>query len=304
MTSAKPFLKWAGGKSQLKSQLVKLFPSQLINGEIKQYFEPFLGSGAIFFHVFQKYKVKSALLYDVNPDLILTYQVVQRDVDYLIDELEELEQNYLSMSSSKREVFYYDIREKFNANKKLNSRNLYSKDFVSTASQFIFLNKTCYNGLYRVNSKGNFNVPIGRYKEPRIFDRQNMLSASKLLAIAEIRVGEYHKIFDDVSKDAFVYLDPPYRPISETSHFRSYTNASFDDSQQKELRDFYKALDSKGAFVMLSNSDPKNQDSNDNFFEDLYEGYDISRIKALRKINSVSGSRGRINEIVVRNYNN
>lgn len=299
---ARPFLKWAGGKGQLLSQIESHLPTEIRQGKIKRYIEPFTGSGALFFHIAQTYPIEAFVLADLNPDLILTYQVVQRDVMALIGTLEELARDFLALDKKGRECFYYRIRDRFNRDRfKLDYRR-YSQRWIRRAAEIIFLNKTGYNGLFRLNSRGEFNVPMGRYKSPPILDAQNLRAASRLLQKVCFQAGDFEFIERWVDPQTLVYFDPPYRPISPTAHFRSYSAAQFDDHQQLRLAQFYRRLDSRGARLMLSNSDPQSIDPDDDFFQQAYAGFRIVRVYARRNINSVSSGRGSISELLILNY--
>lgn len=298
----KPFLKWAGGKTQLLEQFVPYFPTELKNGQINKYCEPFLGSGAVFFFIAQNYYLEKAYLSDINEDLIATFLVVQRNVNELIDELDKLKSEYLAIDYEDREKYFYKIREKFNKEKNRPKTDRYSKDWIPRAAQLMFLNKTCFNGLFRLNRKGEFNVPFGRYKNPKIYSEEQLYIANSVLQIAEIFITDFDKLKSKINHDVFVYLDPPYRPISTTSSFTSYSKFDFTDDDQKRLAKFYKELSDKGNKLMLSNSDPKNKNPQDHFFEDLYEGFYINRVKANRMINCNGNDRGKINELVITNY--
>ncbi|MDD5085987.1 MAG: DNA adenine methylase [Candidatus Omnitrophica bacterium] len=294
----KPFLKWAGGKGQLIGQIAMHLPSAFKIGRIKKYFEPFLGGGALFFWLSEQYDFESVYLYEINPSVNICYQVIQKNVGKLVKELSHLELEYLSVSEKGREKLYYDKREEFNAF----LRRKASNSIIRRAALLIFLNKTCFNGLYRVNSQGEFNVPFGWYKNPTICNEGNLYGANELLQKAEVFGGDFAQCLEYADKDSFVYFDPPYRPISMTASFTSYSKDAFDDQEQRRLRKVYGDLDKKGAFVMLSNSDPKNVDPGDNFFDDLYRGYHIERLNATRLINCNAERRGTITEILVMNY--
>lgn len=299
---ARPFLKWAGGKGQLLSQIDSHLPAEIRLGKIKRYVEPFTGSGALFFHIAQTYPIEEFILADLNSDLILTYQVVQKDVEALIGTLEGYARDYLALDESGRERFYYRIRDRFNRERFELDYGRYSQGWIRRAAEVIFLNKTGYNGLFRTNSKGEFNVPIGRYKSPRILDAQNLRAASRLLEKARFQFGDFESIEAWVDPQTLVYFDPPYRPISSTAHFRSYSMARFDDPQQLRLAEFYRRLDSRGVRLMLSNSDPQSIDPEDDFFEQAYAGFRILRVYARRNINSVSSRRGSVSELLILNY--
>lgn len=299
---ARPFLKWAGGKGQLLNKFQDLYPKQLKDRKIKTFYEPFLGSGAVFFDIAQNYDIESAFLYDINEELVLTYKVIQKDVLVLIDFLYRYQKNYLKLNKTKRQEFFYDQRTKYNLQRFNINYDKYSEKWFPRAAQLIFLNRTCFNGLYRVNSKGEFNSPAGDYDNPTICDESNLLAVSKVLEIAEIKKADFKEIINDLKAKSFIYFDPPYRPISKTASFKAYSKHGFADNEQFQLAKLYKQLDKKGSKVMLSNSDPKNNDPSDNFFDEIYNGYNIHRVPARRMINSDSTKRGVINEIVVTNY--
>jgi len=287
----KPFLKWAGGKTQILNQIEENFPKELKEGKIKKYMEPFVGGGAVLFYILQKHDFDEVVINDINEDLILTYNVIKNDVNKLIDELESLRENFLLLDDDQRKEFYYNVRDEFNKKNNCNEINE-----IKRVAQFIFLNKTCFNGLYRVNKKGEFNVPYGRYKNPKIFDEKNLKNASKLLKNVKILCNSFEVIDDYVDDETFVYFDPPYKPLNKTSSFTSYTKYNFDDNDQIRLAKFYKKLDKKGCKLMLSNSD------NLEFFEKLYGGFNIKKVIARRIINSKGNKRGEIFELLILNY--
>ena len=293
----KPFLKWAGGKRQLLAHFKDIYPAELKAGTITNYYEPFLGSAAVFFDIAQRYKIENAFLFDVNKELVLTYQVIQSNVSKLVDVLSKHEKKYLALDKQKRLIYYYDQREQFNQQRFDTGFTKTSSKGVERAAQLIFLNRTCYNGLFRVNSKGEFNTPAGEYAKPSICDVKNLLAASKLLENATIRQADFKKALQNTAPSSFVYLDPPYRPLSRTASFTAYSNSVFQDKQQTQLANLYRRLDKKGAILMLSNSD-----SPDNFFDKLYKGFTITRVPARRQINADASKRGVVNEIVVTNY--
>lgn len=299
---AKPFLKWAGGKTQLIEEFNKRFPTGLMNGQINKYVESFVGGGAVLFYILQNFKFDECHIYDANEELILVYCVVKNDVDSLIEELRLLESSYLDLDEDGRKEFFYDIRNKFNQSKSRIDFDNYGPHWIVRASQLIFLNRTCFNGLFRVNSKGEFNVPMGRYKNPTILDKTNLKSASIVLKDVNIHHGDFEKCESVVDERTFVYLDPPYRPISKTSSFTSYSKDAFDDESQRRLAEFYKKLHLKGAKLMLSNSDPKNENPEDHFFEGIYSEFRIERVPAKRMINANGNGRGSINELIITNY--
>ena len=291
---AKPFLKWAGGKGQLINTFDEMFPNELKEDKIKTYIEPFVGGGAVLFYVLQNYDIEKAYINDINRELINCYRCIKADVNEVVKQLAMLEKEYLSCDD--RTKYFYNVRDRYN-DIHLNSH----LDFEKCA-EFIFLNHTCYNGLYRVNKSGEFNVPHGKYKNPLICDKDNLLLCSVLLQKVEISVGSYEQALKNVDKSTFVYFDPPYRPLIENNSFVSYDKAGFEDDDQIRLADNFKNLDKKGCLLMLSNSDPKNTNENDNFFDDLYSGFEIERVYAKRMINCKASKRGDITEIVVMNY--
>lgn len=289
--SVKPFLKWAGGKSQILNELIKKLPFD--DKKITKYAEPFVGGGALLFYVLSNYNLKELYISDVNQNLITTYNVIKENVEALITKLKKYQGEYNQLNEEQKKEYYLKKRIKFN------SKNL---NDIETASLMIFLNKTCFNGLYRVNKKGEFNVPMGTYKNPLICDEENLKNVSNKLKNVKIVCGDYTKSIDFIDDNTFVYFDPPYRPLTNTSNFTSYTKENFTDFNQKELANFIDKLNIKKAKIMLSNSDPKNIDENDNFFDELYKNYNLIRINAKRMINSKAIYRGVVKEILVINY--
>ncbi|MEB3886680.1 DNA adenine methylase [Lyngbya sp. CCY1209] len=301
--TAQPFLKWAGGKSQLLSQFENLYPLELKQGQIQHYIEPFIGGGAVFFEVAQKYQIASASIYDINPELILVYQVIQKDVERLIEEVGNLARDYHQCPLTERKCFYFKLRDRYNLQKQEIGDRQYDSHWVSRAALLIFLNRTCFNGLFRLNSKGEFNVPPGSYKNPKILDADNLRSVSELLQIAEIAVGDFELCEPAIKPGTLIYFDPPYRPLSKTANFTSYSTFTFCDRQQTRLAQFFRHLDTThDVKMMLSNSDPKNEDPTDDFFEELYQPFKIHRVSANRAINSNGKKRGQIDELVITNY--
>lgn len=242
----KPFVKWVGGKGQLIDELEKMLPS---TGEkvLTKYCEPMVGGGALLFNVLSKYNFTELYISDINPELINAYNVIKRNVAELIARLMEMQMVFLPMDENGRKFYYYSIRDKFN------SVELTEATSVEKAAYFIFLNKTCFNGLYRVNRKGQFNVPMGAYKNPTICDEENLLNISKVLQNVTIVCGDYSLSKEFIDNDTFVYLDPPYRPISETSAFTSYNADAFDDEQQIRLAHFIDTINKTGAKIVLRN---------------------------------------------------
>jgi DNA adenine methylase len=300
---AKPFLKWAGGKTQLLGQLRAYYPDALVTGEITRYAEPFVGGGAVFLDVMQRSNITEAYLFDINPELIVAYTAVQRNPQGLIELLNEYRSRYTPLEEAGRSQFYYAVRQHYNAQKNTVNFDYFSPAWIERAADLIFLNKTCYNGLFRVNSSGHFNVPFGNYVKPEIFDSANIRAVSQLLQRTTIRWGGFDMCRGFVNRQTFVYFDPPYRPISPTSSFTSYSADRFDDEEQRRLAAFFASLHATtAARLMLSNSDPKNIDPDDNFFDDLYAPFTVRRVRASRMINSVASGRGKITEILVTNY--
>ena len=297
--NAKPVLKWAGGKGMLLPQITEHLPTKLKFGAIKRYIEPFIGGGAVFFDIANNYNFEDAYLFDINPELVILYNVIKYDVDDLIAELFELQQKY-NIAEDKA-AFYYSIRDEYNSFDKNVNANSFSKDFVRRAALTVCLNRTCFNGLYRVNSKGLFNVPVGKYKNPRILDENNLKEVSKALQYATIIQTDFANILKNVNKDSFVYYDPPYRPI-DASSFNSYAVGDFNDEEQIRLKETFTKVDELGALQMLSNSDPTNYNADDHFFDDLYSKYNIHRIWAKRMINSDPNGRDGVRELLITNY--
>lgn len=296
MKTIKPFVKWAGGKNSLIPQITKYYPFELKNGTIDRYIEPFVGGGAVLIDILQKYEVKEAYAFDINIDLINCYNVIKSNVEELINRLDKKEKEFIALNDEERQNYYYGIRTEYNSYK------LKDELDVKRAAEFIFLNRTCFNGLYRVNKDGNFNVPCGKYKNPTICDSNNLRGLSKLIQKVIFEYGDYKKSEQYVNNNTFVYFDPPYRPLSVTSGFTSYTKEDFNDDNQKELARYFNKLSLKNAKLMLSNSNPKNVNVKDNFFEDIYKGFCINEVSAKRMINSNAKGRGEISELLITNY--
>ena len=290
----KPFVKWVGGKGQLVAQLEKHIPA---NAEkvLTKYAEPFVGGGALLFNILSKYNFEEIYIGDINKELINAYNVVKNNVKELITKLAKMQQTFIPLDEDGRKNYYYDTRDKFN------SLILNENTAIEKASLFIFLNKTCFNGLYRVNKKGQFNVPMGAYKNPTICDEKNLINVSEALQNVKIACADYSLSKDFIDKDTFVYLDPPYRPVSKTASFTAYNADCFDDNEQIRLAKFIDEINLSGAKIMLSNSDPQNVNSEDTFFEELYKAYTINKVEATRAINSKGDSRGKIKELLICN---
>lgn len=298
----KPCLKWAGGKTQVLEQLNSHFPVELKTNKIKKYFEPFIGGGAVFLHIAQFYSINELFICDLNPELVLLYKTIQKDVENLIDILLEIEFEYSILDDEKRKIFFYEERSQFNSQKDQINLDCFDSKWLERTAQIIFLNKTCFNGLFRVNKKGEFNVPMGKYKNPTICDQNNLRELAKVLQRTCICYGDFSSCKEEVNEETFVYFDPPYRALNKTASFNAYSAKTFDDKEQIRLRDFFNLLNNKGAKLMLSNCDPKNENPDDNFFDEAYSQYHIKRIKAPRFINSKASKRGKINELLITNY--
>ena len=318
--TAHPVLKWAGGKRQLLGIIDEHLPLEVKNGEVTKYVEPMVGGGAVFFHMKEKYgtTITDYFISDYNWDLFILYRVIQARVKDLISELEILANEYLPLpptqkgdKEGERISMYMRIRDEYNEDEWEKERYLsngvgfrkkLTDRWIRRAAMTIFLNRTCFNGLYRVNSSGKFNVPHGRYDNPDIVDKQNLQAVSNALQGVNISVGSYVDNLAMVDDNTFVYFDPPYRPLPDTPSFTDYHKAAFGDDEQIELAELFSELDEKGAKLMLSNSDPKNTDENDEFFDDIYSEFTIHRVNARRAINSDGKGRGEITEILVTNY--
>ena len=292
----KPFVKWAGGKGQILSTIKCYYPKEL-GAKITRYIEPMVGAGAVFFDILNNYALDEYVICDSNTELINAYSVIQENVSDLIELLSQFEKEHLRLDDEKRKEYYYSQRSLYNNTMSYNSSNS-----VLRAALFIYLNKTCFNGLYRVNKNGHYNVPMGSYKNPTICDTENLILSSDKLSDVNIIAGDYTQTEEFADENTFVYFDPPYRPLSKTSGFTAYTENSFNDDEQIRLAEFIMHLSDKGAKVLASNSDPKNTNPEDNFFDDLYQPLNINRITAKRAINSNGKNRGKVNELLICNY--
>lgn len=291
--SAKPFIKWVGGKTQLLDEVRKSLPSNLKDMKDVTYVEPFVGGGAVLFWILQEYpNISRAVINDINAELICTYRAIRNNVDDLILQLSSIQSEYIALDTDARKDYYLEKRALFN------SRNISE---VETAALFIFLNRTCFNGLYRVNSKGSFNVPHGKYANPKICDEQTLRADSALLQRVEILCGDFEQTGAYKGQNTIFYFDPPYRPLTETSAFTSYAKDGFDDNEQRRLGRFIEDIANNGSCFVASNSDPKNVNPDENFFDALYHKFTIKRVSAARMINSKSNGRGPISEIMVTN---
>jgi len=292
---AKPFLKWAGGKTQLINDIEKALPKDISNDKFT-YIEPFVGSGAVLFWILNNFpNLKKAVINDINEDLINTYKTIASSPKELISILQILQNEFhgLEGQDEAKKEYYYSKRELYNTRKEEQS---------GQAALFIFLNRTCFNGLYRVNRKNEYNVPMGSYKRPTICDTENILAVSKALHRVEILCGDYEETLNFADNNTLFYFDPPYKPLSETSSFNSYAKDEFNDAEQIRLRDFCHKLDTLNHTWVLSNSDVKGKDENDNFFDDLYSNFNIQRVDARRSINANPEKRGALKELLITNH--
>ena len=287
---AKPFVKWVGGKTQLIDQLEAMLPADFDQWENVTYIEPFVGGGAMLFYMLQTHpNIRSAIINDINEDLTTCYEVVKKTPQLLVDSLSEIQKEYYSLCSEEsRKEFFLQMRDEFNTK---------ALDPIRNTTLFFFLNRTCFNGLYRVNKSGLFNVPFGRYETPMICDANTIFTDSELLQKVEILTGDYTQTLSHAEEKSFFYFDPPYRPLNATSSFNDYTKEAFNDMAQRRLKEFCDQVEKAGHRFMLSNSDCK-----DGFFDDLYMQYQIERVWASRSINANPKKRGKLTELLIRNY--
>lgn len=294
---AKPFIKWVGGKGQLIEQLEGKLPADFDNWENATYIEPFVGGGAMLFYMLQQYpNIKRAVINDINSDLIICYKTVRDNVEQLIPALRDIQAQYYALPDieAKREMFMA-VRQRYN------EKNL---DPIENTAKFFFLNRTCFNGLYRVNKKGLFNVPCGKYMQPQICDEDTLIKDSELLKRVDILEGDFEDTLNYAQGRTLFYFDPPYRPLSDTSSFNDYTKEAFNDNSQIRLKEFCDRTVAEGHHFMLSNSDCKGKNEKDNFFDALYQDYFIDRVMASRNVNANAAKRGKISELLVHSYIN
>lgn len=293
MIKAKPFVKWVGGKTQLIAEVEKLLPDNFSSSKEITYIEPFVGGGAVLFWILQKYpNIVRAVINDINPDLTTAYKTIKSNSNELIEMLRKIQSEYLDLNEDKRKIYYLDKRSRFNT-KELDS--------IENTALFIYLNRTCFNGLYRVNSKGLFNVPFGSYANPKICDEQTILADSELLQRVDILTGDFSETINHTGKNNFFYFDPPYKPLSETSSFNSYSKEDFNDKEQVRLGEFCRHIDQLGYSFILSNSDVKGKNPQDDFFDELYEEFEIQRVFATRMVNANAEKRGKLTELLITN---
>jgi len=295
MAKAKPFIKWVGGKGQLIEQLERLLPADFDNWENVTYIEPFVGGGAMLFHMLQKYpNIRRAVINDINGDLTTCYTTVRDSVEKLIISLQDIQKAYYELPCIEaKKDFFLAARDRYN------EKHLAP---IENTTLFFFLNRTCFNGLYRVNKRGAFNVPFGKHDCPQICDPATLRADSKLLRRVEILNGDFENTFTFARGNTLFYFDPPYRPLSDTSSFTDYSKEPFNDDAQERLKEFCDRVSCAGFYFMLSNSDCKGKNEKDNFFDILYEDYEIERVWASRNINANPKKRGKLTEILVRNY--
>ena len=296
-TKAKPFIKWVGGKGQLIEQLEQKLPADFDNWDNATYIEPFVGGGAMLYYMLQQHpNIKRAVINDINSDLITCYKTVRDNVEQLISALHEIQEQYYTLQDmeAKREMFIA-VRERYN------EKNL---DPIENTTKFFFLNRTCFNGLYRVNKKGLFNVPFGKYMQPQICDAETLRADSDLLKRVIILEGDFENTLNYAQEKSLFYFDPPYRPLSDTSSFNDYTKEAFNDDSQVRLKEFCDQVVAAGHCFMLSNSDCKGKNETDNFFDVLYADYYIDRVLASRNVNANGAKRGKISELLIHNYLN
>lgn len=293
----KPFVKWVGGKRQLLPELRKHYPFS-IYPKITKYAEPFVGGGAVLWDVLSTHpSIKEVYISDMNSELINVYRCIRHHIHPLIAILATMEKEFTSLDKEGRKKYYYQKRDWYN---QLHKRQ--EEDSILQAALFICLNKTGFNGLYRVNQKDEYNVPIGYSKHPVICDTENLYALTKMLQRLTIVSGDYQDSLQFIDENTFVYLDPPYKPLTATAAFTAYTKDGFTDDEQESLAKYVHALDNHGAKFLLSNSDPTNIDPTNTYFDRLYEPYNIDRVQANRMVNSDASKRGKISELLIYNY--
>lgn len=290
----KPFVKWAGGKAQLLSKIEDAIPEYIKQTQFT-YIEPFIGGGTVLFWILQKYpNIEHTIINDINTDLTNSYYTIKTNVEELIWVLKDWEKEYhfLKDKPEEKKEYYYSKRDQFNSRK---------SDKIIQSALFIFLNRTCFNGLYRVNRKNKINVPIGSYKTPMICDEDNLRTVNHVLQKVTILNGDFEETLKYAEKDTLFYFDPPYKPLSDTSSFNSYAKGEFDDNEQIRLGKFCKKIDVLGYQWILSNSDVKGKNPDDDFFDELYSNFNTTRVLARKNINSNPNKRGELTELLITN---
>ena len=297
---AEPFLKWVGGKRQLLPAIQARLPDM---DSVDRYVEPFVGGGAVLFHLLENHAFDQVHIFDLNPELILCYDTIRDNVEQVISSLSDLTATYPRDDLEAQKPVFYGVRDQWNQGVG-SIHGMTSTQRAQRVAQMIFLNKTCFNGLYRVNRSGLFNTPIGRYSQPGFTSPEKLRAVSRTLAGVQAHHGSFEACKSFVTSSTFAYFDPPYRPLSNTAAFTSYAKEDFNDDGQRALASFARDLDETmlGVRLMLSNSDPKNSDPNDDFFDDLYQGFTVERVEANRAINSDATARGSITELLITNY--
>ncbi len=288
--TAKPFVKWAGGKTQLLKEI-----DSKISSNTHTYIEPFVGGGALLFYLLHHYpNLKKIVVNDINTDLINTYKTIKQNVEELISILQKWQNEYYDLLGNEedKKEYYYSKRELFNKR---------TSNIVTQSALFIFLNKTCFNGLYRVNRKNEFNVPIGSYKKPLICDAENLKAVHFALQKVEVLNGDFEQTLSFAEKETLFYFDPPYKPLNKTSSFTSYAKDEFNDDEQIRLANFCKKINSLGYSWILSNSDMGGENLNDGFFDNLFKDFQINRVLAKRSINANPNKRGQLTELLITN---
>lgn len=293
----KPFVKWAGGKGSLVKHLSAHLPDNFRDKRNVTYVELFVGGGAMLFYMLTHFtNIRRVVINDVNEDLIFCYKLIKNTPQTLIEQLKRIANEYLQLSNmDEKSRYYYKVRDKYNSKETIDEEK---------AAYFMFLNKTCFNGLYRVNTCGKFNVPFGKYKNPTICDDKLILADHELLKKVDIYAGDYSEIMRFLGKGYnYIYIDPPYRPLSGTAYFKEYSHNVFDDKEQEKLKIFCDIMTARGCKIMQSNSNSMDDDG-ESYFAKLYQGYHITQIEAHRYINAHVGKRNKETELLIMNYNN
>ncbi len=297
LKATKPFVKWAGGKGSLVKHLSAHLPDNFRDKRNVTYVEPFVGGGAMLFYMLTHFtNIRRVVINDVNEDLIFCYKLIKNTPQTLIEQLKRIANEYLQLSNmDEKSRYYYKVRDKYNSKETIDEEK---------AAYFMFLNKTCFNGLYRVNTCGKFNVPFGKYKNPTICDDKLILADHELLKKVDIYAGDYSEIMRFLGKGYnYIYIDPPYRPLSGTAYFKEYSHNVFDDKEQEKLKIFCDIMTARGCKIMQSNSNSMDDDG-ESYFAKLYQGYHITQIEAHRYINAHVGKRNKETELLIMNYNN